>query len=161
MPEQQATYMCLKCDASFGSKEPIRFCNKCGAQVKLVDGDLSQQVLLIDDSKLTRNKISAILKNLGVRVIEAEDGPSGLLLLESTSIDLIILDIEMPRMSGIEVLQIIRMTDSGNAIPVVMLTGHADLNLVKQVIAAGAKDYVLKDQSVLEITNRIKKYLRP
>ncbi len=159
MPGHHATYMCLKCDASFESTDPIRFCSKCGSPVKLVEGDLTKQVLLIDDSKLTRNKIASILKNLGFRVIEAEDGPTGLSLIETSQLDLIILDIEMPQMTGIEVLK--KLKETGNTIPVIMLTGHADIEKVKQVMAAGAKDYLLKDLSVLEIGNRIKKYLQP
>ena len=159
MPDLPPLYMCLRCDESFQSNEPIRFCNKCGASVKLVEGDVVKQVLLIDDSKLTRTKISAILKSLGVKVIEAENGPDGLKIAETLKPDLIILDIEMPQMTGLEVLQILSTLESLTEVPVVMLTGHADVELVKQSLSMGAKDYVLKDKSVLEIANRLKKYI--
>ena len=159
MPDQQPLYMCVRCDASFQSDEPIRFCNKCGASVKLVEGEALKQVLLIDDSKLTRNKMSAILKSLGFKVTEAESGPEGLKTAESLKPDLIILDIEMPQMTGIEVLKILSTQEQQDEIPVVMLTGHADVELVKQALSMGAKDYVLKDKSVLEIANRLKKYV--
>jgi CheY-like chemotaxis protein/DNA-directed RNA polymerase subunit RPC12/RpoP len=161
MSDQQATYMCVKCDSSFRSTEAIRFCNKCGSTVKLVDGDITRKVLIIDDSILTRNKITAILKNLGVRVVAAADGPSGLKLAQTSNPDLIVLDIEMPQMDGLEVLAALRAQKPNKVVPVVMLTGHADLELVKKALAAGASDYILKDKSVLEIANRLKKFLSP
>lgn len=159
MPDLPPLYMCVRCDASFQSDEPIRFCNKCGASVKLVEGEILKKVLLIDDSKLTRTKITAILKSLGVKVTEAENGPEGLKTAETLQPDLIILDIEMPQMTGLEVLKILSDQDPPNEVPVVMLTGHADVDLVKQALSMGAKDYVLKDKSVLEIANRLKKYI--
>jgi hypothetical protein len=60
MPDLPPLYMCVRCDESFQSNEPIRFCNKCGASVKLVEGDVVKQVLLIDDSKLTFRNIIII-----------------------------------------------------------------------------------------------------
>lgn len=161
MSDQQVLYMCVKCDASYQTIEPMRFCSKCGAQVKLVEGDTIKQVLLIDDSKLTRSKITAIMKNLGAKVAEAEDGAQGLKMAQDLDPDLIILDIEMPQMNGLEVLEKLRARDPNSTIPIVMLTGHADVDLVKKALIIGANDYVLKDKSVLEIANRFKRYLHP
>ena len=73
MPKQLALYLCVKCDASFQPGEPIRFCSKCGSPVKLVGGATVKQILLIDDSKLARVKMTALLKSLGAKVHEAED----------------------------------------------------------------------------------------
>lgn len=158
-PDPKPIYMCLKCDASFQSEDTIRFCNKCGAQVKLIESGVIKKALVIDDSKLTRAKIGAILKSLGVQVSSAANGQDGLDIATKMKPDLIILDIEMPHMNGMEVLDIIRTQNKDNTTPIVMLTGHADVELVKKALTIGANDYVLKDKSVLEIANRIKKYL--
>ena len=90
-----------------------------------------------------------------------KDGPTGIKIAKTLNPDLIILDIEMPQMNGLEVLETLRASDPEAAIPIVMLTGHADVALVKRALTMGANDYILKDKAVLEIQNRLKKYLAP
>jgi len=159
MSEQVTVYMCTKCDASFQTEEEMKFCSKCGASVSLVEGGRIRQVLLVDDSMLARTKIKAVLKSLGCQVTEAGDGVEGLEAAETSNPDLIILDVEMPRMGGLKALEILRKSQRFVSTPVIMLTGNADVDVVAKAVSAGATNYLLKNTPVTELINRLKQYV--
>ena len=102
-------------------------------------------VLVVDDSGTMRRIIRNILRGVGVSsIIEAGHGLSALERLRAHVVDLVVLDWNMPEMSGIEVLRAMRMDPALNDIPVLMVTANAERQSVIEAIQAGVTSYVAK-----------------
>lgn len=157
-----AARKCPQCGVAAPPDLAIRFCGRCGAAL---EGEVlaakQKYVLLVDDSSLSRRKMAAILKRLGCRVVEAEDGSQAIELARAEPPDLIVMDVMMPVMSGLEALKILRTDARFGATPVIMLTSKADATTVSQALEHHASDYLLKDSSPEEISRRLQKYLPP
>jgi len=111
------------------------------------------RILVIDDERVIRSTLREILEYEGFQVDEANDGPTGLEMLNKDSYDVVLCDIKMPQMDGIEVLEhIMKMTD----VPVVMISGHGNIETAVEAIKKGAYDYISKplDLNRLLITLR-------
>jgi two-component system, NtrC family, nitrogen regulation response regulator NtrX len=111
------------------------------------------RILVIDDERPIRNSLRDILEYEKYQVDDAENGPAGLDLVNKELYDVILCDIKMPQMDGIEVLaEIQKMTD----VPVVMISGHGNIETAVEAIKKGAFDYIAKplDLNRLLITLR-------
>ena len=111
------------------------------------------RILVIDDERSIRNTLREILEYEKYHVDEAADGPTALGLLENTTYDIILCDIKMPQMDGIEVLEkALRITDT----PIVMISGHGTIDTAVEAIKKGAYDFIQKppDLNRLLITLR-------
>jgi len=114
-------------------------------------------VMVVEDERSLREPLVYLLKKEGYEVIEAADGASALEHFKGSQIDLILLDIMMPGMSGNEVCRVIRQTSN---VPVIMLTAK-DSEIDKVVgLEIGADDYVTKPYSTRELLARMKAVLR-
>lgn len=101
------------------------------------------RVLVVDDDSLMREVLKALLRDEGFEVAgEARDGQSALALLERTRPDLVCLDVNMPGVSGIDVLKSIR--SAYPTIRVVMITGDSTMNTVRDAVGFGAVGYIIK-----------------
>ncbi|KOS68648.1 DeoR faimly transcriptional regulator [Lysinibacillus contaminans] len=115
------------------------------------------RILIVDDDKEIRNLISVYLENEGMQTQKAEDAIEAMKLLEENAFDLIILDIMMPKMDGIQACMKIREERS---MPIIMLSAKSeDLDKIKG-LASGADDYLSKPFNPLELTARVKSQLR-
>ena len=101
-------------------------------------------ILLVDDDEVSRRFVGRILKSAGYQVLTAEHGRQGLAMLEAGQVDLVLMDVEMPGMSGIETTRRLRERWSAETLPVVMLTGHAEQETVVNALRAGACDFIVK-----------------
>ncbi|MCS6979322.1 MAG: sigma-54 dependent transcriptional regulator [Flavobacteriales bacterium] len=99
-------------------------------------------VLIVDDEKSIRNILSEILKNEGLNVLEAENGPQALELFKKQGPDLVFCDIKMPGMDGVELLK--AMMEHNPETPVVMLSGHGTIETAVECIKSGAYDFISK-----------------
>ncbi len=111
------------------------------------------KILVIDDERSIRNTLRDILEYESYKVDDAENGIEGLKLVNSKKYDVILLDIKMPSMDGIEVLEhIMKITDT----PVVMISGHGTIETAVEAIKKGAYDFIAKplDLNRLLITIR-------
>lgn len=115
------------------------------------------KILVVDDEKEIRNLIEIYLKNEGYDVIKARDGEEALEILEKEDIHLIILDIMMPKIDGIEVCK--RVRENLN-IPILMLSAKSEDMDKIQGIMTGADDYLTKPFNPLELSVRVKAILR-
>jgi DNA-binding response OmpR family regulator len=104
----------------------------------------SSKLLVVDDNEMNRDMLSRRLSRRKHTVITAENGQQALDLIETESFDLILLDIMMPGISGIEVLKIIRRSYSASELPVIMVTAKGDSEDVVTALKLGANDYVIK-----------------
>jgi PAS domain S-box-containing protein len=105
---------------------------------------MAMRLLVVDDEEMNRDVLSRRLVRAGYEVVTAVDGPETLRVLESRHIDLVLLDVMMPGMSGMEVLQRIRQKFSAPLLPVIMLTAVTESTEVAAALRLGANDYMTK-----------------
>lgn len=113
------------------------------------------KILIIDDEANIRTCLRDILEYEKYEIDEAEHGLKGLEMLEQNGYDLILCDIKMPKIDGLEILNRIQQSAHAN-IPVIMISGHGDINTAVEAIKKGAFDYIAKplDLNRLLITVR-------
>ena len=102
------------------------------------------KLLIIDDERGIRNTLREILADEGHEVEVAENGKQGLEMAQTKAFDLIFSDIKMPEMDGIEVLKALKEGDEAVETPVVMISGHGDVETAVQALKLGAYDFLLK-----------------
>jgi len=117
-------------------------------------------ILVVDDEKIIRNEIVEFLEDELYSVFEADKPSACMKILEEKNIDIIFLDINLPEMSGLELLKIIK--DKYNYIEVIMMTGHGDVDKVIQAMRFGSMDFFYKPLRLIEMQaaiERTKKYI--
>ena len=118
---------------------------------------MPRTVLVVDDEPTLRGTLAEALEQDGLRVVTAEDGRQALEVFRAESPDLLLLDLMLPQIGGIEVCRIIRRESS---VPIIMLTAK-DAEIDKVVgLELGADDYVTKPFSLRELLARIRAHLR-
>ena len=100
--------------------------------------------LIVDDSRVVRKVVKRIAEDLGFSCIEAEDGQKAFDACRSALPDAIVLDWNMPVMSGIEFLEKLRQLDGGQHPKVILCTTENDAEHLKRAIGAGANEYIMK-----------------
>jgi DNA-binding response OmpR family regulator len=118
---------------------------------------VTRTILVVDDERTLRETLAEALEQEGLRVVTAADGREALQQFRAESPDLMLLDLMLPELSGIEVCRIVRQQSS---LPIIMLTAR-DGEIDKVVgLEIGADDYVTKPFSLLELMARIRAQLR-
>ncbi len=112
-------------------------------------GNSVPTILAIDDDPLVRQSIVMYLEDCGYEVLEAEDGDEGVAIYREHQPDLILCDIRMPGMSGMEVLELV--TKESPETPVIMISGAGMINDVVESLRLGAQDYLVKPISDLGV----------
>ena len=112
------------------------------------------QILIIDDERSIRNVLKDILTNEGFKVEEAADGEEGLKKFHANSYDLVLCDIKMPKLDGLEFLD--NIIQANSEVPVIMISGHGNIETAVDAVKKGAYDYISKppDLNRLLITFR-------
>ncbi len=115
------------------------------------------RVLLIDDHALFRFGVSELLERRGIQVDALGDGEAGLARVLERAPDVVLLDLRMPQMTGLEVLK--RLRDAHQTMPVAMLTTSTDERDLIAALQAGAQGYLLKDMEPEELITALKDIL--
>ena len=116
------------------------------------------RTLIVDDSSVMRKIVERSLRQAGLDplvVFEAGSGTDGLEILSGKQVDLILSDINMPSMDGLEFLRQLRAQNLAPGIPVVMITTESSEEHVKQAIAAGAQGYIRKPFTAEQVKERV------
>lgn len=117
------------------------------------------KILIVEDDPLLTNMYKTKFESEGYVVTVAQDGLEGLTTAKKESFDLIILDIMMPQLSGIDLLEKLRATQKGKKVPVVILTNLASEDEENKAASLGVKEYLVKaDQTPSQLVEIIKKY---
>jgi diguanylate cyclase (GGDEF)-like protein len=121
----------------------------------------SVKVLVVDDDPAFLATLYPMLTPWGIAMTGLDDVSLFWRVLQSVSPDLLILDVEMPYVSGIELCQAVRANAHWGGLPILFLTAHRDIDTIQQVLAAGADDYVVKPvvgaELLTRITNRLER----
>jgi len=119
---------------------------------------MSRRVLAVDDSKTMRDMVSFALTREGFQVVEAEDGVAALDASKIGSFDLVISDVNMPRMDGITLVQKLRADPKFRSTPILILTTEADQDKKSAGKAAGATGWIVKPfdpAQLVGVVNRV------
>ena len=123
---------------------------------------MSGTILVVDDSAMMRKVVLRTLKMAGVefdRILEAGNGKEALACLRMNKVELIMCDINMPVMSGLQLLQQIKEDNLAAGVPIVMVTTESSESQVRQAILSGAHGYIRKPFSIEHIVNNVKPLL--
>jgi diguanylate cyclase (GGDEF)-like protein len=119
----------------------------------------NRRILIVDDEPLVTRGLTALLARRRMAVTSLNDPLRFWSVLEETRPNLILLDLEMPKLSGTELCRVIRSDRRWRELPVIFLTGHTDQTSVQRVFSAGADDYAGKPFVPAELTMRIESRL--
>ena len=114
-----------------------------------------QSILVIDDTEDVRNLISAVLTNCGFTVREAPDGQLGVKMIGEEKPDLVICDVNMPAMGGLETLAAIRESSQTASIPFILMTGLVSRDGFRRGMVCGADDYLVKPFTPDELVDAV------
>ncbi|MFO7780510.1 MAG: sigma-54 dependent transcriptional regulator, partial [Spirochaetia bacterium] len=111
-------------------------------------------ILVVDDEEGIREVLSAILQDEGYEVRVAADGIEGLAIMESESVDLVLLDVWLPNMGGVDVLK--KIKEDSPEIPVIIISGHGSIDIAVKAVKLGAFDFLEKPLSLERVTTAVK-----
>ena len=115
------------------------------------------KVLVVDDSSMIRRLIKGMLEKSGFTdIVEATNGKEAVATARSESLGLILMDWNMPEVTGLEAVQSIRA--AGNQVPIVMVTTEAEKQRVVTAVQAGINDYLVKPFTPEALIERVKKF---
>ena len=134
------------------------------AQPTLSDSDMSDLVdatiLLVDDNVQNLELMQAYLESLPCRLLTARDGNEAFGLITDDPPDLILLDVMMPRMSGFELCQKIKLSPGTRDIVVIMVTALHEVGDFERAVECGTDDFLTKPVNKLELLTRVRSLLR-
>ncbi|MGB6132056.1 MAG: response regulator [Acidobacteriaceae bacterium] len=122
------------------------------------------RVLIVDDSSVMRKIVERALRQAGLdlnKVLEAGSGREGLAVLEREQVDLIVSDINMPNMDGLEFLHQRQSRSLAPGVPVVMITTESGEEHVREALLAGAQGYIRKPFTPDQVRDRVLPLLMP
>jgi two-component system chemotaxis response regulator CheY len=114
-------------------------------------------VLTVDDSRTMRDMLKLSLTEAGFRVVQAEDGLHGLEVLKGETPDVIITDINMPRMDGFGFIEAVRLDADRRAIPILVLTTESDAEKKNRARQAGATGWIVKPFNPVKLVDAVRR----
>jgi len=121
-----------------------------------------KRVLIIEDDEDVAKMLEVLIRGLKASVLLADDGMTGLELARTESPDLVLVDIHLPGMNGLEVIRGIRATPRLAALPIVVITGNSTVEYVRETVLLGANDFLVKANVLAgDGLDRIRRYLTP
>ncbi len=122
---------------------------------------MSKTIMIVDDSSSVRTVVKAALMGAGYNVIEGVDGKDGLSKLVGQKVHLIISDVNMPNMDGIEMIKEIKKMPEYKFIPICMLTTESEQSKIAEGKAAGAKAWIVKPFQPPKLLDAVTKLILP
>ncbi|QKK79623.1 Chemotaxis regulator protein CheY [Marinomonas primoryensis] len=120
--------------------------------------DKNMKILIVDDFSTMRRIIKNLLRDLGfTNTVEADDGTTALPILQGGTIDFLVIDWNMPGMTGIELLRAVRADEKLKSIPVLMVTAEAKRDQIISAAQAGVNGYVVKPFTAVALKEKIEK----
>lgn len=121
-----------------------------------------KRVLVVDDSRSVREQVALSLGQAGFEVVEAQDGMEGAsMIAEDRKIGLVICDVNMPRMNGLEMVEMVKRDAQNAALPIIMLTSEGQPSLIERAKKAGAKGWIVKPFKPELLVTAVRRLLVP
>ena len=120
---------------------------------------MTKTILSVDDSASIRQMVQLTLQGAGYQVIQASDGADGLAKAQSTPVDMIVTDLNMPIMNGLSLIQELRKLPDYRGVPIVFLTTESDGEMKKKAKEAGATGWITKPFQQDQLVAVVKKVL--
>ncbi len=118
---------------------------------------MSKTVLTVDDSRTMREMLLMALQDAGYYVLQAEDGMHGLEVLKGQAADVIITDINMPRLDGFGFIEHVRRDSAHRAVPILVLTTESDAEKKSRARSAGASGWIVKPFHPVKLVDAIRR----
>jgi two-component system chemotaxis response regulator CheY len=118
---------------------------------------MSKTVLTVDDSRTMRDMLRLALADAGFRVVQAEDGVHGLEILKGETPNVIVTDINMPRMDGFGFIENVRSDARHRAIPILVLTTESDAEKKDRARRAGATGWIVKPFDPVRLVDAVRR----
>lgn len=116
-------------------------------------------ILLVEDNEMNRDMLSRRLIRRGYEVLLAEDGESGVRMAFGSAPDLILMDLSLPDIDGLEATRRLKADPRTSRVPIIMLTAHAMLGDRQQALAAGSDDYDIKPVEIERLLGKMRALL--
>ena len=116
-------------------------------------------VLYVEDNEYNRKIVRQLLSRTTYRLVEAVDGESGLAMARQERPDLVLMDVQLPNMSGLDVTRALRSDSTTAGIPIIMVTSFALSGDDQKAMAAGASAYLAKPYSPRELLALVRKFI--
>jgi DNA-binding response OmpR family regulator len=120
---------------------------------------MAQHVLLVDDDVELRTLSQKFLQGAGYEVVVVGDGWDAIREIVVNKPDVVVMDIEMPKLSGLNALDILRVSRLTDQIPIIVTSGHGDKDTILRAVQLGADDFIVKPYSYNELVSRIAVHL--
>ncbi|MDX9856171.1 MAG: GAF domain-containing protein [candidate division Zixibacteria bacterium] len=117
----------------------------------------TERIIVIDDEKRMCESLSALLQGGGIEVRAFQDSPAAVEMIRNERVDLVVTDIKMPHMDGLQILKAVKEIDDG--IPVILMTGYGSMDTALEAIAQGAYNYLLKPVEFAQLELAVKRAL--
>lgn len=123
---------------------------------------ITPRILLVEDDPMVRELVNLILQKRGWSTLTAENGERALSALESETVDLVLMDVQMPGMDGLETTMAIRRREagSGTRIPIIAMTAHALQEDRDLCLEAGMDDYLSKPIQMTDLYSTVERHLQ-
>ncbi len=118
---------------------------------------MSKLILTVDDSRTMRDMLRLALSEAGFNVVQAEDGQHGLEVLNSETPDVIVTDINMPRLDGFGFIEGVRKIEAHRAVPILVLTTESDAEKKQRARRAGATGWIIKPFDPVKLVEAIRR----
>ena len=118
---------------------------------------MAKQLLIVDDQPGIRLLLNEVFKKEGYVTYLAPNGMEALKIFDQEKIDCVLLDMKIPGMNGIEILQ--QLKEKNKELPVMMMTAYGEQDLIDEALSLGASNYFTKPFNIFDVLNEVKKYL--
>ncbi|MFH2201760.1 MAG: response regulator [Elusimicrobiota bacterium] len=121
--------------------------------------DRRKKVLIVDDDANIRGMLAMLFAEQDIRILEAARGDEAVKLAQEELPALIVLDINLPGMTGLDALTLLRAGEKTRDIPIIMCTAHDTLDAVERCLQAGANDYIQKPFDLQHVLAKVRPFL--
>jgi CheY-like chemotaxis protein len=119
------------------------------------------RILVVEDNAINQQVIQKTIESEGLVVAIANNGQEAVVMVDRKNFDVVLMDIQMPEMDGMEATQLIRTKPQHNKLPIIAMTAHAMSDVREKFLAAGMNDYITKPFDVDDLFNILKKWIDP
>ena len=122
--------------------------------------DMAKTILIVEDNKLLMQVYNSCLEPFGYSILQASDGEEAIELASGATLDLVIMDIMLPGMSGIDVTRKLKALPGLEGVPIIAVTTQANIGDAERIKAAGCDAYVAKPINVDQFIGKVQEFLK-